>query len=113
MKAAQMATLRFLSLAFLLPGLGGLVLSAMISTHYLDTMPRYPVPEEGRIIARGIHGIAVYQTEEEDRRLSLIEYGSVGFFAVGLILSFVYLEKWGRVEEGAADEEKDLVKSQS
>jgi len=98
MKSAQLPTLRFLSLVFLLPGLGGLILSAMISTHYLDTMPRWPVPDEGRIVARGIHGIAVYQTEEEDRQLSLIEYSSIGFFLVGLALGVVYLEKWGSTQ---------------
>jgi hypothetical protein len=38
----------------------------------------------------------VYQTPEEDRRLNLMEYSSVGIFLVGLGLSIVYLERWGR-----------------
>ena len=109
MRTSRLATLRFLSLLFLLPGLGGLVISAMISTHYLDTLPRWPVPDEGRIVARGIHGVVIYQTEEEDSQLSLIEYGSVGFFVTGLVLGVVYLEKWGSLQTRLAKEESDLV----
>ena len=50
---------------FLLPGLAGLIVSAMISTHYLDSMPRWSVVAENRVVPREIHGIVVYQTEEE------------------------------------------------
>jgi hypothetical protein len=103
LKAAQLATLRFVSLLFLLPGLGGLVISAMISTHYLDTMPRWPVPEEMRMTPRNIHGTVVYQTEEEDRRLSMAEYSSVGVFVIGLGLGLVYLEKWGAARAGESE----------
>ena len=56
MKPAQMATLKFFSLLFLLPGLAGLIVSAMISTHYLDTLPKSPAPEQMRITPRNIHG---------------------------------------------------------
>ena len=114
MKAAQLATLKALALLFLLPGLGGLIVSAMISTYYLETMPRWPVPEEGRIVVRGIHGVAIYQTPEEDRQLTLIEYSSVGIFLTGLALGVVYLEKWGSVQERDEEEEEErLVKSNS
>jgi len=108
MKTARLATLRFLSLLFLLPGLGGLVISAAISTEYLNTLPRWPSPDEGRIIARGIHGVAVYQTPEEDRHLSLIEYGSVACFLVGLGLGVLYLEKWSSLQTRLAEEEEPL-----
>jgi len=106
LKAAQLATLRFISLLFLLPGLAGLVISAMISTHYLDTMPRWPTPEEMRMTPRNINGTVVYQTEDEDRRLSIAEYSSVGVFVIGLGLGLVYLEKWGaaRAHEAEFDE---------
>jgi len=108
MKAAQLATLRFIALLFLLPGLAGLIISAMISTHYLDTMPRWPTPEEMRMTPRNIHGIVVYQTVEEDRKLSLIEDTSVGVFVVGLGLSLVYLEKWGSRRAREAEEDDHL-----
>ena len=70
MKPAQMAALKFFSLLFLLPGLAGLIVSAMISTHYLDTLPKWPAPDQMRITPRDIHGTVVYQTEEENRRLN-------------------------------------------
>ncbi len=95
MKAARLGTLKFFALFFLLPGLAGLIVSAMISTHYLDTMPRWPVPEEHRVVPRGIHGTTVYQTPAENRELDMIEYSSVGVFLAGLALGVVYLEKWG------------------
>jgi len=103
MKAAQLATLRFLALLFLLPGLAGLVVSAMISTNYLDTLPR--TPEAARIIPRTIDGQEVYQTQEEDTRLTLMEYSSVGVFVIGLGLSLVYLERWGHVRSSELDDD--------
>ena len=105
MKTVRLATLKFFSLLFLLPGLAGLIISAMISTHYLDTMPRLPVPEENRIVPRGIHGTTVYQTPAEDRELNLIEATSVGVFLVGLGLGVVYLEKWGGMQSREGEEE--------
>jgi len=111
MKTAQLATLRFLSLLFLLPGLAGLILSAMLSTHYLDTMPRWPVPDESRMVPRGIHGVTIYQTKEEDQRLNLMEFSSVGVFLTGLGLGLVYLEKWGSLQARQAEEDSDLVES--
>lgn len=108
MKTAKLATLKFFSLLFLLPGLAGLIISAMISTHYLDTLPKWPTPEELRMTPRNIHGIVVYQTVEEDRKLSIIEYSSVGVFLVGLGLGLTYLEKWGGMR--ARDAEEDELK---
>ncbi len=109
MKPAQLATLKFFSLLFLLPGLAGLIISAMISMHYLDTLPKFPAPEEMRIIPRNIHGTLVYQTQEEDRKLSLIEDTSVGVFVIGLGLGLVYLEKWGSTRTSAAEEDDQLT----
>ncbi|MGA2636057.1 MAG: hypothetical protein ABSF16_17625 [Terracidiphilus sp.] len=108
MKPAQMGTLKFFSLLFLLPGLAGLIVSAMISTHYLDTLPKWPAPDQMRITPRNIHGTVVYQTVEEDSQLNLLEYSSVGIFLLGLGLGVVYLAKWGIVRAlGADDEELD------
>ena len=106
MKGAQLATLRFISLLFLLPGLAGLILAAMISTHYLEIMPRWPAPEEMRMTPRNINGTVIYQTEEEDRRLNLIEYSSVGVFVVGLGLGLVYLEQWSEYRSRLGEHEE-------
>ncbi|MDR3751536.1 MAG: hypothetical protein P4K94_08635 [Terracidiphilus sp.] len=113
MKAAQLATLKFFSLLFLLPGLAGLIISAMISTHYLGTLPKWSTPEEMRTIPRNINGTVVYQTQEEDRKLSLIEDSSVGVFVVGLGLGLVYLEQWGSSRATASEEDDTLAEKLS
>jgi hypothetical protein len=111
MKKAKLATLKFFALLFLLPGLAGLLVSAMISTHYLETMPRWPAPEVNRVVPRGIHGSTVYQTSAEDRDLNLIEGASVGVFLVGLVLGVVYLEQWGALQSRLAENESELVEN--
>jgi len=113
MKAAKLAALKFFALLFLLPGLAGLIISAMISTHYLDTMPQRPVPEEHRLVPRGIHGTTVYQTPAENRDLNLVEYASVGVFVVGLVLGAVYLERWGAAQSAEEMEDSELAKHAS
>ena len=111
MNPAKLATLKFFALLFLLPGLAGLILSTSISVHYLDTMPRGPVIAESRVVPRDIHGTVVYQTKDEDRKLSLMEYASVGVFIVGLTLGMVYLEQWGVVQDRYGDEEDKLAEN--
>ena len=103
MNRSQLASLRVFSLVFLLPGL---VLSAMLSTHYPDALPRRPAPEELRMTPRSIHGVVVCQTDAEDRRLSLCEDASVGIFVVGLLPGAVYLEKWGSTRVRTAEEDR-------
>jgi hypothetical protein len=112
MKRTHLATLKFFALLFLLPGLAGLIGSAMISTHYLDVMPRGPVEAENRVVPREIHGIVVYQTREENRQLNLIEYSSVGVFVIGLVLGLVYLEKWGSLQVATEEEDNEMAESQ-
>ena len=109
MKSARLATLKFFSLLFLLPGLAGLIVSAMISTHYLDILPKWPTPEESRIIPRNINGTVVYQTLAEDQKLSLIEDSSVGVFVIGLGLGLYYLEQWGSARSTASEEDEALT----
>jgi hypothetical protein len=104
MKSARLRTLKTISLALLLPGLAGLIVSAMFSVHYLDTMPRWPSPEELRTVPRNIHGIVVYQTAAEDRKLDMMEYSSVGVFVLGLALGLMYLEQWGARQARRAEE---------
>jgi hypothetical protein len=114
MNASQLAKLRLLSLVFLLPGLAGLVISAVISTSYADTLPRTSAPDEMRVVPRNIHGVVVYQTVQEDRRLSLMEDTSVGVFLVGLGLGIVYLARWGNVRSSELElEDDDLAPAQS
>jgi hypothetical protein len=54
---------------------------------------------------RNVHGTVIYQTVQEDQRLSAMEYGSVSVFLVGLLLGIVYLEKWSssRMSEAESD----------
>jgi hypothetical protein len=109
MKPSKLPALKFFALLFLLPGLAGLIVSATISTHYLDTMPRWPAPQQQRIVPREIHGTTIYQTIAENRQLSTIEYSSVGVFLVGLVIGVVYLEKWGAAQSRAAQEDAELA----
>jgi hypothetical protein len=105
MNRQQLGTLRFFSLLFLLPGLAGLIFSAMTSTSYLANLPKIPDPTQMRMTPRNIHGVVIYQTQEEDRRLTLMEDASVGVFLVGLTLGLVYLRKWGIAHALGADDE--------
>lgn len=108
MKTSRLVILKFFALLFILPGLAGLIVSAMISTHYLDTMPTYPVTQELRTVPRNIHGTVVYQTEQENRWLNEMEYGAVAVFLVGVGLGLTYLEAWGARQTQASDEEDPL-----
>jgi hypothetical protein len=107
-KTEQLATLRFLALLFLLPGLAGMIVSATISSHYAHSLPTFPHPQEQRMTPRNIHGVIVYQTVEEDRRLDLMEYTSVIVFLIGLGMGCVYLNKWG-IAEAIGSMEDDLT----
>ncbi len=107
MTVAQLSRLRRLSLWLLLPGLAGLIVSAMISTYYLETLPKWPVPEESRTTPREIRGSIVYQTVAEDRTLSVMEYSSIGVFVIGLSLGLVFLDRFGgSARPGSTEEEK-------
>ena len=64
------------------------------------------MPEELRVVPRSIHGVTVYETANEDRLLGTWEYTSVGVFLVGLVLSAVYLEKWGSIQVPDGEEEE-------
>jgi hypothetical protein len=109
MKTSRLPALKFFALLFLLPGLAGLITSAVISAHYLDILPRWPSPEVQRIIPREIHGTTVYQTVKEDQKLNVIEYSSVGVFLLGLVIGVIYLEQWGAAQSRGADEESRMT----
>jgi len=107
MEASKLRELKFFSLLFLLPGLAGLVFSAVISTQYLETLPRTPVPDEMRMIPREIHGTVVYQTATENRALNLAEGSSVCVTLIGIVLSVVYLEKHSSSQERSENREEN------
>lgn len=106
MNSQRLKLLKAVSLIFLLPGLAGLITSAMISTYYLDTLPKMPIPAEMRMAPRNIHGTVVYQTDAEDLRLTVIEDISVCVFLTGLGFSLVYLRKWGVANALGAEEDE-------
>jgi hypothetical protein len=109
MSRIKLSWLKFLALVFMLPGLGGLVFSATVSTNYLESLPRVPDLEEQRTVPRNVHGVIIFQTAEEDRRLSIMEYSSVTVFLVGLVLGIVYLEKWSSALQKDAQMDADLL----
>ena len=109
MEAGKLATLRFCALLFLLPGLCGRILSAVISTHYLDTVPRWPTPDELRMTPRSVHGIVVYLTEQEDRQLTIIERTSTFSLILGLSFGFFYMEKWGSEQNEEPEETVEVA----
>ena len=69
MKHTKLSVLKFFALLFLLPGLGGLVFSATVSTDYLENLPKSPAPSEQRMTPRNVHGTVIYQTVQEDHCL--------------------------------------------
>jgi len=95
MHGFNMANLRLAALCFLLPGLAGLIISAMISVSYLENLPKMPDPPTMRMTPRLIHDVTVYQSAAEDRWLDIIEYSSTTVFVIGVGLSLLYLRKWG------------------
>lgn len=105
MKAPGLATLKFLALLFLVPGVCGLVLAAGLSMQYLQSLPRSPEPTDLRMTPRTIHGEVVYETEQEDRRLTMTEDGSIIALGIGLGVGFLYFEKWGSLRSREAEDE--------
>jgi len=108
-KQENLPKLRFFSLAFLLPGLAGLILSTIISTHYMNTLPRYPDPDNLRMNPRNINGYIVYQSDQEERFLDVVEYSSVGIFLIGLSAGMVYLQKWGLARALEAEDDEFIA----
>ena len=100
MKPTRLKSLRILSLLLLVPGVAGLLFSACLSTYYVETLPRTPDPMEERLVPREIHGITVFETENEDRKLRFYEFSSLGTFLVGMVLGAIYLERWAAARGG-------------
>jgi hypothetical protein len=109
MKNPQIMALKQFSLLLLLFGVVGFALSTIVSGQYLETLPKNPVQEELRTVPRNIHGVVVYQTIEENRKLTLIDGGSVIGILLGLGLGMVYLEKVGTFADRSKEEEEDSL----
>ena len=92
MKWKGLRVMKCLALLCLCPGLGGASVSAMLSTHYLATLPERPDPATAHIFPRDIHGTTIYQTPQEDLRLTIAEWSSFGCIFIGLLFGVVYLE---------------------
>jgi hypothetical protein len=112
MKSRQLARLKAFSLTLMLPGMAGLIVAAMISGHYLETMPQWPAPLEMRTVPRNVHGTVIYQTAKEARNLDWIEFSSVGVFLAGLALGLTYLEQWG-ARQPLKVKDEDLIAEDS
>jgi hypothetical protein len=59
-------------------------------------LPRSPIPAEGRIYPRGIHGITVYQTLAERNKLDFSLRASSIVSVIGFTLAIIEEEKWKR-----------------
>ena len=109
MKLSRLRSLKFFALLFMLPGLAGLIISAMVSTDYVENLPKFPNVVDHRVTPRNVHGTVIYQTAAEDQRLSVMEYSSVSVFLVGLVLGVVYLENWGKGRKNQSELDLDLL----
>jgi len=108
MDVQQLRTVRLLTWLFLVSGVAGLVISACISTRYLEQLPRNPVPDEMRMTPRSIEGTVVYVTTEEDKTLTLTEYLSLGAFLAGVCFGLVHLRQWGLAYHMSAEADEYL-----
>ena len=59
-------------------------------------LPRSPVPAEGRIYPRGIHGVTVYQTLAERNKLDFLLRASTIVSVIGFTWAIIEEEKWKR-----------------
>ncbi len=76
-------------------GLAGFIWTAGLWNQQLNTLPRSANPIDGRIYARNIHGVVVYQTRSERDNLERIQNGSIAVFVLSIVLSLLYKRKWG------------------
>jgi hypothetical protein len=76
-------------------GLAGFIWAAGLWNQQLNTLPRSADPAEGRIYARNIHGIVVYQTRSERDYLERVQNGSIAVFVISIVMSLIYKKKWG------------------
>lgn len=87
--------LRTIALAVLIPGAILWFYTWTLWSRYTD-LPQRPLPAEGRIYPRGIHGITVYQTLQERNKLDILFRVSIPLSVVGFALAALEEERWRR-----------------
>lgn len=89
----------------LLIGLGGLLYSGTLAREYLQNLPRYPDPAQGRMVPREVAGVVIYETETEDRKIKSVEDTAAGILVCGIGLLLIYAYKWGLTQVTAGERE--------
>jgi hypothetical protein len=108
MKSRSSRMLRQLLILFTFSGVAGCLYATYISGSYLQDLPRLPSPADGRMVPRDISGVCIYQTAEEDRRLTIVQTGSAAMLSLGLALWVIRMRRWGIAEAiGAELDEED------
>lgn len=86
---------RVIALMILIPGAVLWLYTWALWSSYVN-LPRRPIPTEGRIYPRGIHGITVYQTAEERNKLNILFRVSIPVSVIGFTLAALEEERWQR-----------------
>ena len=96
MSALRKRIWRTMAIVLMVPGLAVWVYSGTIWNQYLRALPRTPDQTTGRVYPRNIHGIIVFQTHAEQRRLDLTQDISIGVFFLGLLIGALEERNWKR-----------------
>jgi hypothetical protein len=91
--------LKSLALALLIAGIVGQVWTLAMWNHYAAQLPRFPVPEQGRVYQLALHGIVVYQTAKEHTSFWMISNWSWVIFCIGFAAGIVYQWKSGELSK--------------
>jgi hypothetical protein len=86
---------RAVALAIFIPGALLWFYTWALWSSYTD-LPRRPIQAEGRIYPRGIHGITVYQTRQEQNKLDILLWVSIPASIAGFALAALEEERWRR-----------------
>lgn len=86
---------RTIALTILIPGALLWFYTWVLWSSYADLSQR-PIPAEGRIYPRGIHGITVYQTAQERNKLDVLFWVSIPVSFAGFALAALEEERWRR-----------------
>ncbi len=96
MSALRKRIWRTIAIVLMVPALAVWLYSGTIWNRYLRTLPHAPDQTTGRIYPRNIHGIVVFQTLAEERRLDLTQNISIGVFFLGLVIGALEEKNWKR-----------------
>jgi hypothetical protein len=71
------------AIALIVSGMATWLYTGTISDNYLHTLPRVADNRSGRIYPRNIHGIVVFQTHAEERRLNATIFTGMAVMLLG------------------------------